>query len=139
MLAYKDNLAGNKSAYIITLYLTSVRKLHQWLESNRICPDITRGIKEAKKPKGFGKDTLSQEQIREALNSMEKQSLEGLRGDYALFNLLDIKDSIKVVGLDDSRLTVHSLKHTAITSQFREELASWRLRLWPHILTIKLP
>ena len=48
ILAYKEYLAGSKSAYTVTLYLTSVRKLYQWLESNRIYPDITRGIKGAK-------------------------------------------------------------------------------------------
>ena len=201
ILAYKEYLAGSKSAYTVTLYLTSVRKLYQWLESNRIYPDITRGIKGAKKPKGFRKDTLSQEQLRETLGSIEIQSLEGLR-DCAIFNLMArtglrcievsralvedirmeqgqevlwiqgkgrdskdefvlllpealmlikaylqvrgrvrkeeplfcshsdrnrgealstrsisriIKNSMRAVGLDDSRLTAHSLRHTAIT------------------------
>jgi len=201
ILAYKEYLAGSKSAYTVTLYLTSVRKLYQWLESNRIYPDITRGIKGAKKPKGFRKDTLSQEQLRETLGSIERQSLEGQR-DYAIFNLMArtglrdievsralvedirleggqevlwiqgkgrdskddfviltpealkpikdylkargkvkkdeplfssdsdrnrgealstrsisriIKNSMRAVGLDDSRLTAHSLRHTAIS------------------------
>lgn len=82
ILAYKDALAGNKSAYTVTLYLTSVRKLYQYLESQKLYPDITRGIKGAKKPRGFRKDTLSQEQLRETLSSMES-----LR-DYAIFNLM---------------------------------------------------
>ena len=201
ILAYKEYLAGSKSPYTITLYLTSVRKLYQWLESNRAYPDITRGIKGAKKPKGFRKDTLSQEQLRETLGSIERQSLEGQR-DYAIFNLMArtglrdievsralvedirleggqevlwiqgkgrdskddfviltpealkpikaylkargrvkkaeplfcshsdrnrgealstrsisriIKNSMRAVGLDDSRLTAHSLRHTAIS------------------------
>ena len=201
ILAYKEYLAGSKSAYTVTLYLTSVRKLYQWLESNRAYPDITRGIKGAKKPKGFRKDTLSQEQLRETLGSIERQSLEGQR-DYAIFNLMArtglrdievsralvedirmeqgqevlwiqgkgrdckdefvlllpealmlikaylqvrgrvrkeeplfcshsdrnrgealstrsisriIKNSMRAVGLDDSRLTAHSLRHTAIS------------------------
>lgn len=196
ILAYKDYLASSKSAYTVTLYLTSVRKLYQYLESQRIYPDITRGIKGAKKPKGFRKDTLGQEQLRETLSSMES-----LR-DYAIFNLMArtglrdievsralvedirleqgqevlwiqgkgrdskddfviltpeamkpikdylkargkvkkdeplfssdsdrnrgealstrsisriIKNSMRAVGLDDSRLTAHSLRHTAIS------------------------
>ena len=196
ILAYKDYLASSKSAYTVTLYLTSVRKLYQYLESQRVYPDITRGIKGAKKPKGFRKDTLSQEQLRETLSSMES-----LR-DYAIFNLMArtglrdievsralvedirleqgqevlwiqgkgrdskddfviltpealkpikaylkargrvkkdeplfssdsdrnrgealstrsisriIKNSMRAVGLDDSRLTAHSLRHTAIS------------------------
>ena len=201
ILAYKEYLAGSKSAYTVTLYLTSVRKLYQWLESNRAYPDITRGIKGAKKPKGFRKDTLSQEQLTQTLASIDTQTLEGLR-DCAIFNLMArtglrcievsralvedirmeqgqevlwiqgkgrdskdefvlllpealmlikaylqvrgrvrkeeplfcshsdrnrgealstrsisriIKNSMRAVGLDDSRLTAHSLRHTAIT------------------------
>ena len=201
ILAYKEYLQSSKSAYTVTLYLTSVRKLYQWLESNRIYPDITRGIKGAKKPRGFRKDTLSQNQLREVLDSMELKSLEGQR-DYAIFNLMArtglrdievsraltgdirmetgqpvlwiqgkgrdskddfviltpealkpikaylkargrvkkdgplfcshsdrnrgealstrsisriIKNSMRAVGLDDSRLTAHSLRHTAIS------------------------
>ena len=87
ILAYKEYLQSSKSAYTVTLYLTSVRKLYQWLESQKKYPDITRGIKGAKKPRGFRKDTLSPEQLRETLDSMDMQSLEGLR-DYAMFNLM---------------------------------------------------
>lgn len=87
ILAYKEYLQSSKSAYTVTLYLTSVRKLYQWLESQKIYPDITRGIKGAKKPKGFRKDTLSQGQLREALSSMELDTLESMR-DYAIFNLM---------------------------------------------------
>jgi len=201
ILAYKEYLQSSKSAYTVTLYLTSVRKLYQWLESQKMYPDITRGIKGAKKPRGFRKDTLSQNQLREVLDSMELKSLEGQR-DYAIFNLMArtglrdievsraltgdirmetgqpvlwiqgkgrdskddfviltpealkpikaylkargrakkaeplfcshsdrnrgealstrsisriIKNSMRAVGLDDSRLTAHSLRHTAIS------------------------
>ena len=201
ILAYKEYLQSSKSAYTVTLYLTSVRKLYQYLESQKVYPDITRGIKGAKKPRGFRKDTLSQNQLRETLSSMEGQSLESLR-DYAIFNLMArtglrdievsralvedirmesgqevlwiqgkgrdtkddfviltpealkpikaylkargavkkdealfssdsdrnrgealstrsisriIKNSMRAVGLDDSRLTAHSLRHTAIS------------------------
>lgn len=86
ILAYKDYLAS-KSSYTQTLYLTSVRKLYQWLESKRIYPDVTRGIKGAKKPKGFRKDTLTPDQLREALKTMKNRSVEGMR-DYAIFNLM---------------------------------------------------
>ncbi len=88
ILAYKDYLASQKkSSYTITLYLTAVRKLYQWLESKKIYPDITRGVKGAKKPKGFRKDSLTPEQLRQALEAMDRSSLEGLR-DYAIFNLM---------------------------------------------------
>ncbi len=86
ILEYKSSLA-DKSSYTQTLYLTSVRKLYQWLESKRIYPDITRGIKGAKKPKGFRKDTLTPDQLRQSLKSIKRRSLEGKR-DYAIFNLM---------------------------------------------------
>ena len=87
ILAYKEYLQSSKSAYTVTLYLTSVRKLYQYLESQKVYPDITRGIKGSKKPRGFRKDTLSQNQLREVLDSMELKSLEVQR-DYAMFNLM---------------------------------------------------
>ena len=45
ILAYKDYLISSKSSYTVSLYLTTVRKLYQYLESKRIYPDVTRGIR----------------------------------------------------------------------------------------------
>lgn len=88
ILAYKDYLvAEKKSSYTVTLYITAIRKLYKWLESKKIYPDITRGIKGAKKPRGFRKDSLTPDQLRQALKAINKESLEGLR-DYALFNMM---------------------------------------------------
>jgi len=87
ILAYKDYLISSKSSYTVSLYLTTVRKLYQYLESKRIYPDVTRGIRGSKKPKGFRKDSLTPDQLRQALSSMKRKTLEGLR-DYALFNLM---------------------------------------------------
>jgi integrase/recombinase XerC/integrase/recombinase XerD len=86
ILAYKDYLS-DKASYTITLYLTSVRKLYQWLESKKIYPDITRNIKGAKKPKGYRKDILTPDQLRETLGNMDRSTLKGKR-NYALFNLM---------------------------------------------------
>jgi integrase/recombinase XerD len=86
ILAYKDYLS-DKASYTITLYMTSVRKLYQWLESKKIYPDITRNIKGAKKPKGYRKDILTPDQLRETLDSMDRNTLKGKR-NYALFNLM---------------------------------------------------
>lgn len=103
ILAYKDYLISSKSSYTVSLYLTTVRKLYQYLESKRIYPDVTRGIRGSKKPKGFRKDSLTPDQLRQALSSMKRKTLEGLR-DYALFNLMartglrDIEVSRALVG-----------------------------------------
>lgn len=88
ILDYKDYLiAQKKSSYTVTLYITAVRKLYQYVESKKLYPDITRGIKGSKKPRGFRKDSLTPDQLREALDVMKRDSLESQR-DYALFNLM---------------------------------------------------
>jgi len=87
ILAYKETLQAEKSSYTVSTYLTVVRKLFGWLESQKLYPDITRGVRGAKKAKGHRKDCLAPEQIRQALATMDRSTLEGLR-DYALFNLL---------------------------------------------------
>lgn len=88
VLAYKDSLSSSgKSAYTVSSYLTIVRKLYAWLEGRKLYPDIAKDVKGAKKPRGFRKDTLSEDQLRQALSTIDRSSQEGLR-DYALFNLL---------------------------------------------------
>jgi integrase/recombinase XerC/integrase/recombinase XerD len=87
ILAYKNYLKDRLSVYTVNQYLTAVRKLYQWLESKKIYPDITRGISGIQKPDGFRKDTLTPEQLREALDAMDTDRLTGMR-DYALFNLM---------------------------------------------------
>lgn len=88
ILAYKDSLLeAGKSSYTISSYVSVVRKLYQWLEAKKLYPDVSRGVKGSKKPKGYRKDTLSPEQIRLALDSIDRSSTTGLR-DYALLQLL---------------------------------------------------
>jgi integrase/recombinase XerC/integrase/recombinase XerD len=88
ILAYKEHLqAAAKSSYTITCYLTAVRRLYDWLEAERVYPNIARGVKGAKKARGFRKDILAAGQLRAALEATSRDDLEGLR-DYALFNLL---------------------------------------------------
>lgn len=88
LLEYKEDLLQRgRSAYTISLYMTAVRKLFQWLESKKLYPDVAKGVKGAKKPRGHRKDVLSPEEIRKALEAIDRSTLAGLR-DYALFNLL---------------------------------------------------
>ncbi len=88
ILAYREALRqGKKSSYTVSSYMTAVRRFYEWLEAERIFPNIARGVKGDKKAKGFRKDCLTPGQLRDALDSLERSSLEGLR-DYALFNLI---------------------------------------------------
>ena len=96
ILDYRAHLLGlGKSANTVAGYLTSVRKFFEWLEAEKIYPNIARGVKGTRKAKGFRKDCLTQGQIREALASIDKGSLEGPR-DYALFNLL-VRTGIRTI------------------------------------------
>jgi len=88
LLTYKQELqAAGRSAYTVSLYLVAVRRFFQWLEAKKLYPDVSRGVKGSSKPKGYRKDVLSPEQIRKALEAIDRSTLAGLR-DYALFNLL---------------------------------------------------
>ncbi|OJU79660.1 MAG: hypothetical protein BGO10_02195 [Chlamydia sp. 32-24] len=107
IFAYKESLVRDgKSAYTISGYLTSVRKFFEWLESNKIFPNIAKSVKGLKKPKGFRKDCLTVEQIRTALASFDVNTPDGLR-DYALFNLL-VRTGLRTVEI--SRATVGDLR-----------------------------
>jgi len=87
ILAYKQELLQEMAPATVTGYLTAVRKLYQWLEAERVFPNIARDVKGAKRPAGFRKDTLSKGQLRDMLDQIDRETLEGLR-DYALINLM---------------------------------------------------
>lgn len=87
ILEYKACLSERLSALTVSAYIVAVRRFFQYLESEKIYPDITRGIKGLKRPKGFLKDALTQEEARRLLNGVDKTDLNGLR-DYALINLM---------------------------------------------------
>jgi len=59
---------------------------HTLVAASTMEPDV-RTVEGDKKAKGFRKDCLTPGQLRDALDSLERSSLEGLR-DYALFNLI---------------------------------------------------
>jgi len=85
---YKDALReSGLSSFSISAYIVAVRKFFTWLEATRGLPNIARGIKGAKRTRGFRKDPLTLGQVRELLESIERGDLRGLR-DYALINLL---------------------------------------------------
>ena len=57
--SYKDSLVrAGKSAYTISGYLTAVRKFFEWLESNKIFPNIAKSVKGLKNQKALEKIVL---------------------------------------------------------------------------------
>jgi integrase/recombinase XerC/integrase/recombinase XerD len=103
ILSYKEYLLQlGLSSYTVSSYLTSVRKLYEWLEAEKVYPNITKGVKGTKKAKGFRKDCLTPGQIREALEAIDRNTLEGLR-DYALLNLL-LRTGLRTVEVSTATL-----------------------------------
>lgn len=103
ILSYKAYLLQlGLSSYTVSSYLTSVRKLYEWLEAEKVYPNITKGVKGTKKAKGFRKDCLTPGQIREALEAIDQSRLEGLR-DYALLNLL-LRTGLRTVEISTATL-----------------------------------
>lgn len=67
ILAYKDHLISTRRPATVNIYLLLVQKFYAWLEEQRICPDISRGIKRLKKAYGHTRDYLTVEQVRRVL------------------------------------------------------------------------
>lgn len=89
ILDYKEFLRNDKNLSSLTIagYLTAIRKFFDWLEINRIYPNITKGIKNPKRKKGFRKDALTAKQVKELLQSIDLSKIIGLR-DFAILNLM---------------------------------------------------
>ena len=103
ILAYKEYLLQlGLSSYTVSSYVSVTRKLFEWLEAEKVYPNIARGVKGTKKAKGFRKDCLTPGQIREALEAIDQSTLEGLR-DYALLNLL-LRTGLRTVELSRAAL-----------------------------------
>jgi len=89
ILNYKKYLTEDKSLSPLTVssYILIVRKFFEWLEGKKGYPNIAKGIKGAKRARGFRKDPLVLHQIKTLLLSIPRNTLRGKR-DYAIINLL---------------------------------------------------
>ncbi|OPL18745.1 MAG: hypothetical protein AVO35_13235 [Candidatus Aegiribacteria sp. MLS_C] len=105
ILDYKQYLREDRDLKVYTVngYLTAIKKLYAWLESEKIYPNIAGGVKGYRKPRGHRKDCLTADQLQKALGILDRSRLEGMR-DYAIFNLMartglrDIEVSRTLVG-----------------------------------------
>ncbi len=89
LLDYKLYLSRDRSlaAFTISGYLTAVRRYFEWLEAYQLHPNIARGIKGPSRKRGFKKDSLTVEQVKKILSSIDRSTLTGKR-DFALVNLM---------------------------------------------------
>ena len=107
ILAYKQSLLSRGlSSYTISSYLSAVRKFFEYAEAVKIFPNIARGIKGAKSPRGFNKDALTIEQVKAFLLGIDRKSLQGKR-DFALLNLL-IRTGLRTIEV--SRANIEDIR-----------------------------
>lgn len=84
---FKIYCTNNKSANTANTYLTAVKALYRYLEG-RGFRNVAKTVKRVRTDKNhFTKDALTREQVRQILDSINAESLEGLRA-RALFMLL---------------------------------------------------
>ena len=85
ILDYKDHLSQDGlSALTIGSYIVAVRKFYEWSESNKLYPNIAKGIKTPRRVQAFKKQHLSDTKSAELLSYFEEKSLR----DYAIVNLI---------------------------------------------------
>uniref|UniRef100_UPI002ABDA809 tyrosine-type recombinase/integrase n=1 Tax=Paratractidigestivibacter sp. TaxID=2847316 RepID=UPI002ABDA809 len=90
VLAYKKTMESEgKKAATVNAYLTAVRQLYAWLESEGIKPNIAASVKGLRKSVRSSKDALTVAQARAVLADVpaEGATVAQLR-DYAIVNLL---------------------------------------------------
>jgi len=87
ILEYKAHLAARLSSLSVSAYMTALRQFFAFLEAEMIFPNIAKDIKGMKRPKGFLKDPLTQDEAKRLLDGIKTDDLNGLR-DYALVSLM---------------------------------------------------
>ncbi len=110
IITFKKSLADNgKKPATISLYLSAVRRFFSWCESEGLYPDITRGIKSPRIDAGHKKDCFSGNQVRDIMNGINRNSLEGLR-NFAMFGLM-VSCGLRTIEI--SRADVGDLRNVA--------------------------
>ena len=85
ILEYKDELfAKGLSSLSVASYLTSLRKFYEWAESEKLYPNIAKGVKTPRRVQAFKKQHLTEDKSSELLEHFQNMSLR----DYAIVNLI---------------------------------------------------
>lgn len=87
VIDFKDEIMNQNSNATAYSYLSGLKSFYKFLEYENISQDITRGIKLPKIPKGHKKDSLTEEQLRQLLNSLNQNNLMNAR-DCCMINLM---------------------------------------------------
>jgi integrase/recombinase XerC/integrase/recombinase XerD len=85
ILSFKDyQLERGLSSLSVGSYITSVRKFFEWAESEKIYPNIAKGVKTPARKQAFKKQHLTEQKSGELLQHFNNLSVR----DYAIVNLI---------------------------------------------------
>ncbi|MEM1506255.1 tyrosine-type recombinase/integrase [Domibacillus sp. 8LH] len=113
VLAFRDYLKDTgKKASTVQSYIVAVRLFFQWTAQQGYYPNIADKIKGASVSKGHKKDYLTTGQIQDILNSIERDTLKGLR-DYAILALM-VTCGLRTIEV--SRANIEDLRNVGDTS-----------------------
>lgn len=88
ILAFRDELkASGHKPTTIQSYITATKLFFKWTAQEGLYPNIAEHLKGAKLNRDHKKDYLTSRQIKEVLDSIERDTLKGLR-DYAILTLM---------------------------------------------------
>ncbi len=102
ILNYKSYLLENFTACTVSSYLTALKGLYVYLEAEKITPNIANGIKGAKHQRGFKKDPLTVEQVKNVLIEIDTSTTTGKR-DFAIVNLL-IRTGLRTIEIERANI-----------------------------------
>lgn len=88
IIAFRESLKerGRKPSTIQN-YITATRLFFKWTEQEGLYPNVAEHLKGAKLSKEHKKDYLTSRQVKAVFESVERDTLKGLR-DYALLSLM---------------------------------------------------
>jgi len=87
VIRYKKDLRETLTPDSVNSYLVAVRNFFKHVSSKTSFPNIAKDVKNCKIKKGFKKDALTKDQVKRLINSIDTETLRGLR-DKALINLI---------------------------------------------------
>lgn len=87
VISFREYLRQTLKPSTIKTYLAGLRRFFSWLEMRGLWKDITQGVKGVKLDKGFKKDALTSNQVKELLAAIDTSTAQGKR-DYAMIALM---------------------------------------------------
>lgn len=87
VIEYRDQLKAEHKPATVQAYIMAIKQFFNFTEVMGLYPNITVHLKGAKIDKGHKKDNLTTNQVKLLLNSIDTDSLKGLR-DYAILLLM---------------------------------------------------